>query len=75
MTEKTSVLLVEDDDDLRASLETFLEIAGLEVVGASDVFVPDGGAHRRFSTLWFRTYRYIEMTIQTAAEPMMRLRS
>ena len=31
MTEKTSVLLVEDDDDLRASLETFLEIAGLEV--------------------------------------------
>ncbi len=31
MTDKTSVLLVEDDDDLRASLETFLDLAGMEV--------------------------------------------
>jgi hypothetical protein len=46
------------------------EIARREVVGASDVFVPDGGANRRFTTLWFRTYRYVEMTIQTAAEPI-----
>ena len=46
------------------------EITGREVIGASDVFVPDGGANRRFTTLWFRTYRYIEMTIETGAEPL-----
>jgi len=46
------------------------EIAGREAVGSSDIFVPDGGANRRFTTLWFRTYRYIEMTIETAAEPL-----
>jgi hypothetical protein len=46
------------------------EIAGREMVGASDVFIPDGGANRWFTTLWFRTYRYIEMTIETAAEPL-----
>ena len=46
------------------------DIAGREVVGESDVFVPDGGANRRFTPLWFRTYRYIEMTIETTAEPL-----
>lgn len=47
------------------------EIAGRQMVGASDVFLPDGGADRWFTTLWFRTYRYIEMTIETAAEPLI----
>lgn len=46
------------------------EVAGREMLGTSDVFIPDGGANRRFTTLWFRTYRYIEMTIETAAEPL-----
>jgi hypothetical protein len=46
------------------------DIAGREAIGESDVFVPDGGPDRRFTTLWFRTYRYIEMTIETAAEPL-----
>jgi hypothetical protein len=47
------------------------EIAGRQMVGASDVFLPDGGADRCFSTLWFRTYRYVEMTIETADEPLI----
>ena len=46
------------------------DIDGREAVGASDVFLPDGGADRWFTTLWFRTYRYVEMTIETAAEPL-----
>jgi hypothetical protein len=46
------------------------EIAGREMLGASDVFIADGGANRCFSTLWFRTYRYIEMTIETGTEPL-----
>ena len=46
------------------------DIDGREAAGASDVFLPDGGAGRWFAPLWFRTYRYVEMTIETAAEPL-----
>lgn len=35
-----------------------------------DVFFPDGGNSRDFSTLWFRTYRYVSIDIQTASEPL-----
>lgn len=40
------------------------------LVGYYDVFVPDGGEKRLFRPLWYRTYRFIEMRIQTAAEPV-----
>ena len=46
------------------------DIAGRTIAGESDLFLPDGGTDRLFSTLWFRTYRYIEMTIATAGEPL-----
>ncbi|MHB8581536.1 MAG: family 78 glycoside hydrolase catalytic domain [Ignavibacteriaceae bacterium] len=36
----------------------------------SDIFKPDGGKNRRFQPLWFRTYRYIELTIQTKDDPL-----
>ena len=45
-------------------------VTGREAAGTSDVFLPDGGIDRWFSTLWFRTYRYVEMTIETAGEPL-----
>lgn len=35
-----------------------------------DVFMPDGGTKRDFSTLWFRTYRYVSVDIKTADEPL-----
>ena len=47
------------------------DIAGREIFGESDVFLPDGGANRRFTTLWFRTYRYVEMTVETSADPLV----
>ena len=48
------------------------EIEGKKFDPASpcDTFKPDGGAKRVFSTLWFRTYRYVELEIQTGAEPL-----
>ncbi len=46
------------------------DVAGRTIAGESDLFLPDGGADRTFSTLWFRTYRYLEMTVETAAEPL-----
>ncbi len=36
-----------------------------------DIFEPNGGNSKKFSTLWFRTYRYIELTIITKAEPLV----
>jgi alpha-L-rhamnosidase len=46
------------------------EIEGRRVVGYSDVFLPDGGSSRFYRPLWFRTYRYIEMEIETGTEPL-----
>lgn len=46
------------------------EVEGRTIVGVRDVFRPDGGPHRRFQTLWFRTYRYVQADVETAAEPL-----
>ncbi len=47
------------------------EIAGRVALGLSDTFLPDGGQHRSFEPLWWRTWRYLDLDIQTAAEPLL----
>ena len=46
------------------------EIERRAVRGTHDVFLPDGGARRRFQTLYWRSFRYIQMDITTADEPL-----
>ncbi len=46
------------------------EIEGRKIVGFEDTFLPDGGDNRLFSTLWFRTWRYLQMDIQTKDAPL-----
>jgi alpha-L-rhamnosidase len=46
------------------------EIEGRTVRGVRDVFLPDGGARRPFQTLYWRSFRYIQMDITTADEPL-----
>jgi alpha-L-rhamnosidase len=46
------------------------EIERKTIKGARDVFLPDGGAHRRFTTLYWRSFRYIQMDVTTADEPL-----
>ena len=46
------------------------EIEGKTITGVRDEFKLDGGNRRRFQTLWFRTYRYVQVEITTAAEPL-----
>jgi alpha-L-rhamnosidase len=46
------------------------DITGKHIIGMSDVFVGDGGDMRRFSPLWFRTFRYIQLDIKTGDEPL-----
>src|SRR5579863_8003088 len=38
--------------------------------GLNDVFLPDGGEHRVFEPLWWRTWRYLDLDIETAGEPL-----
>ncbi|MGA2323200.1 MAG: alpha-L-rhamnosidase C-terminal domain-containing protein [Sedimentisphaerales bacterium] len=46
------------------------EIEGRKITGFTDTFLPDGGDNRLFSTLWFRTWRYLQMDIQTKDAPL-----
>lgn len=46
------------------------EVEGREFRGYADSFLPDGGMRRTFRPLWWRTYRYVLLTIETAAEPL-----
>ncbi|MBN1894905.1 alpha-L-rhamnosidase [bacterium] len=39
--------------------------------GLYDHFLPDGGEHRLFRPLWLRTYRYIQMEVETGNEPLL----
>ena len=41
-----------------------------EALGLNDSFLPDGGPHRAFEPLWWRTWRYLELDITTAADPI-----
>ncbi len=46
------------------------EVGSRQAIGITDTFLPDGGAHRTFEPLWWRTWRYLDLDIQTAAEPL-----
>ena len=46
------------------------EVAGRSIPGHQDRFIPDGGEHRTFETYWFRPFRYAEVTIRTADQPL-----
>lgn len=46
------------------------EVEGKEFKGNRDEFLPDGGQGRRFRPLWWRTWRYLRVTVETGAEPL-----
>ena len=46
------------------------DIEGKTILGKQDVFTADGGANRLFATLEFRTWRYVQLDIQTQGEPL-----
>lgn len=47
------------------------EITGKHIIGNYDVFQMDGGNNRLFRPLWFRTYRYLQLDITTADQPLV----
>lgn len=46
------------------------EIEGKVFYGREDMFLPDGGQHRAYRPLFWRTYRYLELTIDTTDSPL-----
>ena len=46
------------------------QVEGRQIIGYQDIFLPDGGSQRLFRPLWFRTYRYVQMDIKTADQPL-----
>jgi hypothetical protein len=46
------------------------DIEGKRMVGNYDEFVADGGAQRQFRPLWWRTWRYLQLEIDTKDEPL-----
>lgn len=46
------------------------QISGKHIEGYYDQFLPDGGRDRTFQPLWWRTYRYIQLKVVTAAQPL-----
>lgn len=46
------------------------EVGDRQAHGLKDNFLPDGGQHRIFEPLWWRTWRYLDLDIQTSAEPL-----
>ena len=46
------------------------EVGNRQALGLSDSFLPDGGPHRSFEPLWWRTWRYLDLDIETAADPL-----
>ncbi|MGD0897179.1 MAG: hypothetical protein ABR915_05040 [Thermoguttaceae bacterium] len=39
--------------------------------GMTDTFLPQGGGHKKFSTLWWRAGRWCLLAVKTAAEPLV----
>jgi alpha-L-rhamnosidase len=47
------------------------EIENKKIIGYADFFLPDGRTDRLFRPLWFRTWRYLQIDIETHDEPLV----
>jgi len=46
------------------------EVGDRKALGVIDDIYPDGGGHRSFETLWWRTWRYLDIAVETGDEPL-----
>ena len=57
--------------DLSGSKGNRAETDGKKIIGYYDVFLPGGQDNVLFTSLWMRTWRYLQMEIITAGEPLV----
>ncbi|MGI9070630.1 MAG: family 78 glycoside hydrolase catalytic domain [Bryobacteraceae bacterium] len=46
------------------------DVEGKQFYGSSDTYLADGGSHRIYRPLFWRTYRYLKLEVQTSDEPL-----
>ena len=46
------------------------DIEGRTIHGLRDVIRPDGGARRKYQALYWRSYRYVQLDVETADDPV-----
>jgi hypothetical protein len=46
------------------------EVGTRRALGILDEIYPDGGEHRFFETLWWRTWRYLDIEVETGDQPL-----
>ena len=46
------------------------EFEGKEIMGYYDLIYPEGGNNRLYTTLWYRTFRFVQLDIETAGEAL-----
>jgi hypothetical protein len=46
------------------------EVSGKKFLGPLDSYIADGGEHRTYRPLYWRTYRYLQLDIQTGDAPL-----
>ncbi|MFC2125731.1 alpha-L-rhamnosidase C-terminal domain-containing protein [Bacteroidota bacterium] len=56
-----------DNEGLKGNRD---ETNGKFLKGYIDIFKPDGKSKRVFRPLWYRTFRYVELNIETGHEPL-----
>jgi alpha-L-rhamnosidase len=56
--------------DARGAKGNRNDVDGRTMRGAYDVIRPDGGAHRVFRTLYWRSFRYVQIDVATADTPL-----
>ncbi len=44
---------------------------GMHIWGIEDNFIPGGGNNRVLRTLWLRAFRYVQLNIETGADPLV----
>lgn len=47
------------------------EVKGKTFVGYEDKIIADGGANRRSTSLWWRTWRYVNLVVETKDSPLV----
>ncbi|MGK7397380.1 MAG: alpha-L-rhamnosidase N-terminal domain-containing protein [Candidatus Cyclobacteriaceae bacterium M3_2C_046] len=47
------------------------EIEGKKILGIFDEYYPEGGMNRVYKPLWVKTFRYIQLDIETAEDPLV----
>lgn len=47
------------------------DVEGKQFYGGSDTYLPDGGSHRMYRPLYWRTYRYLQVNVETVDDPLV----